>query len=104
MVMLIQMAKGGVVFTSELARSLAESLLEAHYGSDELERQRPLLIMDNGNHWRVEGSWNRGQKIPGSGAFFLSIQKSDGRVIDLGRWFIPPARPSSPPPIDERPT
>jgi len=101
-VMLVQMARGGIVFDGELARKIGENLLEAHYGAEELGRQRPLHVMDRGDHWRVEGSWNRDQKIPGLGAFFLSIQKSDGRVIDLGRWLIPPPPPAEPPPIDPR--
>jgi hypothetical protein len=101
-VMLIQMARGGVVFDAELARRIGEKLLAAHYGADELARQRPLLVQDRGDHWRVEGNWNRDQKIPGPGAFFLSIQKSDSRVIDLGRWLVPPPPPAEPPPIEPR--
>ncbi len=103
-VMLIQMTRGGVIFNAELARKIGENLLESHYGDGELNRQRPLIVTDKGDHWRVEGSWNHDQKIPGAGAFFLSIQKSDGRVIDLGRWLIPPPPPTAPPPIDTQST
>lgn len=77
---------GGVVSTTELAVKIGEALCEAHYGAEELRRQRPLHVTDKGTYWRVEGSWNRNGEIDDLGAFFLSIQKRDGLVIDLGQW------------------
>jgi hypothetical protein len=83
---MINMAHGGVVFDDDLARAVAEALFEHHYGDDELKRQKPLIVEDKGDYWRVEGSWNRDFKIDDSGPLFLSIHKYDGRVFDLGQW------------------
>jgi hypothetical protein len=63
---------------------VGELLLERHYGDHQLERQRPLAATDMGDHWRVEGSWNRDGQHEGFGPFFLSIAKFDGRVSDFG--------------------
>ena len=81
----INWARGGVVFDADLARGVGEVLLEYHYGEDELTRQRPLIVLDKDDFWRVEGSWNRDRKLEGSGPFFLSIYKYDGRIVDIGR-------------------
>lgn len=71
MIEIIKMARGGVIYDSELAKRLGELLLEAHYGKSELDRQRPLIVEDKGDCWRLEGSWNRDRKIEGNGAFFF---------------------------------
>lgn len=94
MLRLINMARGGVVFDVELARRLGELLLEAHYGKAQLERQQPLMVIDKGEYWQLGGSWNRDRKIAGHGAFFMSVQKFDGRVSEIGVWAI--ARPNPP--------
>jgi hypothetical protein len=60
-------------------------LFDAHY-SGEVERQRPFLIADKGDHWQVDGSWNRDKRFEMSGPVFMSIQKSDARVTDFGMW------------------
>jgi len=86
MLKLIEMARGGVVYDAHVATRLGELLLEAHYGASELERQRPLIAVDKGEYWRVEGSWNRDRKLEGIGSFFLSVRKHDGAVLDLGVW------------------
>jgi len=48
-VRLVSIAKGGVVFDADLVRVIGETLCERHYGKEELERQRPLLIEDKGD-------------------------------------------------------
>jgi hypothetical protein len=82
---LMQM-QGGLIRTAELALGIAELLCEAHYGKEELVRQRPLFAVDKETYWRVEGSWNRDGKIQGYGNFYLSIEKYNGRVTDIGCW------------------
>jgi hypothetical protein len=79
--------RGGLICTPELAVQIGEALCEAHYGKAELIRQRPLRAVDKGSCWRVEGIFNRDGNIQGSGHFFLSIEKYDGRVTDIGTWF-----------------
>lgn len=97
---MIARTRGGIIYDSELARRLGELLLEAHYGKAELARQQPLLVEDKGDAWRVEGSWNRDQKSEGAGAFYLSIGKVDGRVLDIGVWAIIHPHPSVRPLIE----
>jgi len=101
MLFMTNIARGGVVFNSELAQGLAELLCEAHYGKEELARQKPFIVTDKGTYWRVEGSWNRDGKIEGPGAFFVSIEKYDGRVTDFGALDRIHAHPSVVPLIQE---
>ncbi|HLI12511.1 MAG TPA: NTF2 fold immunity protein [Alphaproteobacteria bacterium] len=92
---------GDIVFDADLAVKIGEVLCEAHYGEKEIARQRPLLAIDKGGYWRVEGSFNRDRKIDGPAAFFLSIEKEDGRVSDIGKWLAYHPHPSVVPLIRE---
>lgn len=92
---LLKMTRGGVVHDAAIAQRLGELLLEAHYGKEELARQRPLIITDKGDYWQVDGSWNRDRKIEGKGAFFMCVQKYDGRVMDFGIWGVIHPDPSA---------
>lgn len=94
MLFMIEIARGGVIFDAELAVRLGELLCEAHYGKDELERQRPLTAVDKGTYWRVEGSWNRDRRIDGPTTFCLSVQKYDCRLTDIGLGWAYRAHPS----------
>jgi len=73
---------GGLVFSSDLAEKIAELLFEAHYGKEELARQRPLLVTDRDTYW----NWNREGKINGRAELFISIEKYNGRVTDFGGY------------------
>lgn len=87
MVTFVNMIRGGVVFDAGLAIKFAEVLCAAHYGEEEVARQRPFTAEDKGTFWRVEGSCNRdGKEDPLSSFFYLSIDKYDGRVTDIGQW------------------
>jgi len=101
MLFMTKLARGGVVFSSDLAVKLAELLCEAHYGADELARQGPFSVTDKDTYWRVEGNWNHDGKIDGLGALFVSIEKYDGRVTDFGQLFPYHAHPSVVPLIKE---
>jgi hypothetical protein len=90
----IKMTRGGVVFGDDVAIKIGEALCKAHYGKEELAHQKPLLVFDKEAYWRVEGSWNRDGKVEGDGAFFVSIEKYDGRVTDIGKWHPYRAHPS----------
>jgi hypothetical protein len=93
MLFLTNIARGGVVFSSDLAQRIAELLCEAHYGNKELARQRPFSVTDKDTYWRVEGNWNRDGEIEGTGTFFVSIEKYDARVTDFGILFHPAVVP-----------
>jgi len=94
MLFMTKMTRGGVVFSSGVAQKIAELLCEAHYGAQELARQKPFSVTDKETYWRVEGSWNRDGKSEGLGAFFVSIDKYDGRVSDFGQLYPYRAHPS----------
>jgi hypothetical protein len=98
---LIEMMRGGIVFDAVLAGRLAELLFEAHHGGAQLEQQRPLIVTDKGDHWRVEGSWNRDRKIEGIGAFYCLLRKFDGCVLDLGATYVVHPHPEDEPFVQE---
>jgi NTF2 fold immunity protein len=102
MLFMTKMTRGGIVFSSELAQKLAELLCEAHYGQEELARQKPFSVSENETYWRVEGGWNRDGNLDGPGAFFISIEKYDGRVTDFGKLLPYHAHPSVVPAIEQR--
>jgi NTF2 fold immunity protein len=81
-----KLMRGGLVFSGDLAERIAELLFEAHYGKDELARQRPLLVTDKDTYWRIEGSRNRDGKVDGRAELFISIEKYNGRVTDFGGY------------------
>lgn len=87
MLLMVEGARGGVVFDAALAAKIGELLCEAHFGKVELERQKPFTAVDKGTYWQVDGSRNRDRKRDGPGAFFLSIEKYDGRITDFGHWW-----------------
>jgi NTF2 fold immunity protein of polymorphic toxin system component len=101
MLFMTKMIRGGIVFSSDLAQKLAEVLCEAHYGERQLVRQKPLSVTDKDTFWRVEGNWNRDGKLDGPGAFFVSIDKYDGRVTDFGQLYPYRAHPSVVPTIKQ---
>jgi hypothetical protein len=82
MLLLTSIARGGVVFSSDLALKIAELYCRSHFG--DLQRQAPLTAADKESYWRVEGNWNRDRKVKGAGPFFISIEKYGGRVMEIG--------------------
>ena len=86
MVWFANLTHGGIIQSAEVACRVGEVLLEAHYGKDELEHQRPLVATDKGDYWQVDGSRNRDGKREGEGPFFMSIKKYDGAVTDFGLY------------------
>ena len=75
--------KGGIVATPEIARRLGELFLEATQTVEELERQRPLTVQDQGDTWLVRGSRNLTLE-EGPGPFHMTVKKRDGQVLDIG--------------------
>jgi hypothetical protein len=82
MVLLNNLGRGSLIFSEDLAIKLGEAFCQAHYG--DLQRQAPLTAADKETYWRVEGNWNRDGKLNGTGPFFVSIEKYDGRVTEIG--------------------
>ena len=77
----------GLLYKEEQVEQLCVLLFDVHYPG-EVERQRPFLIADKGDHWQVDGSWNRDKRLEMAGPVFMSVRKSDARVTDFGMWGI----------------
>jgi len=80
--LLTSIARGGVVFSADTAVKIGELYCETHY--DDLQLQAPLAAIDKETYWRVEGRWNSESKASGAGQFFISIEKYDARVTEIG--------------------
>ena len=87
MVWLTNVVHGGMIPNGDVACRIAEILLEAHYGTAQVERQRPLVATDKGDYWRVDGSRPLTGKQEGLGPYFVSIKKYDGAVTDFGIYY-----------------
>lgn len=79
---LINASIDNVITGPELAARIGEILCDELYR--DLSEHKPVITTDEGICWRVEGSRNRDGAIDGLAEFFLSIQKSDARVTDIG--------------------
>jgi len=73
--------EGGVLKDGELARKLATVWIEHHYGADELRRQQPLNLTDEGENWLVKGSAPRG--ADDLSAMVVRLSKRDGRLVNF---------------------
>jgi hypothetical protein len=66
-----------------IAEKFAAALLENAAGAAELQRQRPLVVEDRGETWRIRGGANADRAVEGPGPFALEVQKRDARVLDI---------------------
>ena len=64
----------------EMARAFAALILKRLHGEAELAKQQPLRVTDEGTNWLVTGSYQEPGKLPGYGAWFIRMRKSDCRV------------------------
>ena len=94
------MQPNNMIDDADLAQRIGELLCDAHY--HDLSRQKPLSVVDKGSYWRVEGNWNRGGIADGPAEFFLSVDKSNGRVMDIGELERYTPHPSVIPVISEQ--
>ena len=67
------------------AENFAAVLVTNAAGEEELQRQMPLIVNDNGDTWLVNGRGNVTHAKEGPGPFRLEVEKTDGRVLDM--WF-----------------
>jgi hypothetical protein len=88
---MVAMAAAKVHLASrEVAEKLAEILVKASYGEDELKRQLPFKIVDNGEKWSLIGNRKFGD-VPGRegyleyGAIRIEIAKKDCQILGFIR-------------------
>jgi hypothetical protein len=70
----------------EIARAFAALILKRLHGEAELEKQQPLRAIDQGTDWVVMGSHQEPGKLPGYGAWFVRVRKSDCRVEKFAHY------------------
>ncbi len=74
----------------EVARKLAELLVKANYGQDELKRQAPFSVVDGGDKWVISGSRKFGefpdrQGYIDYGPMHIEIAKKDCQILAFVR-------------------
>lgn len=80
--LLTSIARGGVVFSADTAVKIGELYCATHCA--DLQLQAPITAIDRETYWRVEGRWNSESKASAAGHFFMSIEKYDARVTEIG--------------------
>jgi NTF2 fold immunity protein len=84
-VLLTKAFNGGMVNSAETALAIASAILSGHYGSDELSKQRPLKVVDEGDSWFVKGAYRDHALDPeDGGSWHIRILKDDARVVAMG--------------------
>jgi hypothetical protein len=78
------MTHGCLISAPEMALCLGNAFVEILYGTEERERQQPLVASEQDDCWRIEGSWNRQGDLGEQGWFYAIIWKHDGRLVDFG--------------------
>jgi len=81
---LISWLKDGIIGTADVALKFAEIVLEYTQGKAELEKQRPLTAFDQGDTWRIQGSWNANGNEAFGGPWRMICRKRDAQILDIG--------------------
>lgn len=75
---------------SKIAEKFTTILIESNYGDDELARQIPFTIINEGSTWRVSGRGDPNRADGGNGRFHLDVQKHDAQVLNMSfQWGLP---------------
>ena len=77
---------GPLLNDEEIVRAFAALILKRIHGDAELEKQQPLRVTDQGTDWVVMGSYQEPSRLPGTGAWFVRVRKSDCRVEKFGHY------------------
>lgn len=75
---------GPLLKDDEIAQAFAALILQRLYGTDELAKQQPLRVTDQGESWLVKGSYQEPGMLSDTGAWFIEVRKSDCRVEKFG--------------------
>ena len=88
-----ELLNGGIVNNIEMANKMAELVISHVYGPQELERQKPLKVIDQKDRWRIEGSYNADHSVEDVGPVEFVIAKRDAQIYELllpQVMFVPP--------------
>ena len=81
--LMVKIAHGGMVTSASTAHDIAAAILKGHHGGDELSKQQPLKVADEGESWLVRGSYQEPGEAAGVGAWFIRIMKDDARIVKV---------------------
>jgi len=76
---------GPLINSGDMACEIARVILRRFEGDQEAALEEPLQYRDDGDYWFVKGSHQPPDMAVGSGIWSISINKSNARVLDLGR-------------------
>ena len=77
---------GPLLNDEAMARAFAALILQRLHGEAELAKQQPLQVTDQGTDWVVMGSHQEPGRLPGTGAWFIRVRKSDCRVEKFAHY------------------
>jgi hypothetical protein len=81
---LLAMTPGGLYYAPEMARFLAETLIETLWSSARLVVQKPLIVSDADTAWHVAGSPAESGSVLVRDRFAMQVEKSDGQISEFG--------------------
>ena len=76
---------GPLVNSGEMACEIARLILRRLNGDQGAALEEPLQYRDDGDYWSVKGSHQPPEMAVGSGIWSIIINKSNARIVDLGR-------------------
>jgi hypothetical protein len=75
---------GPLLRDATAAQEFATLILRQLHGEGECSKQQPFCIVDQGDDWVATGSHQEPGRLPGTGAWFIRVRKSDCRVQKFG--------------------
>ena len=75
---------GPLLNDAATAQGFAALILQRLHGQSECAKQQPFRVVDQGDDWLVMGSHQESERLPGTGAWFIRVRKSDCRVQKFG--------------------
>ena len=82
--------------TPEKAVELAEAVVRARFGSEQVKEERPFFAQDKGDAWRVSGSNLGTHALPLPVSSAVTLSKLSGNVIDYELSSPPVPMPAKP--------
>lgn len=98
--MWMRRARGSRLVSAKTAAQLIRLIVTDEYGQDELDRNEPLSVREDGDVWIVDGAPGEQHaqvhgRPRGAGPLFARISKFDGQILDYYSWIDLGAAPSA---------
>jgi hypothetical protein len=76
---------GPLINSPEMACDIARLIFARLYGEGAMKKEEPFQCRDDGEAWTVAGSHQPADMPDGSGIWYITIKKSDARVLTVAR-------------------